>query len=556
MVYMAADNNLSEMGGLNLEQMKSAPSSPDVNVVVQVERSPRYEPGQPGNTFRGMVRNGQAQLTDLGRNIDMTRPENLAEFVQWVKKNHPADHYVLDLWSHGGGWRAKAPVTKRGVLMDDSSNHGALMDVPALAEALRTAGGVDLLTFDACLMSMYEVAFTLKDTAKWMLGSEPSIPGFGLPYDKVLTRLVQAPDQDAVSLGKGMVKDYIDFYRGLGNPERLGSVQLSLLDLGKTMDLHGAMLQLATDLEAQLSSERLAIEGARDAAKDYDGYGGRDLARFADALKEKSGSTSLRASAQAAAAAARAMVVANDTYDTGTADPVHGSTGVAVWLPDPRKTSDVDLRGYDAQPSNQEAAVGAGRKSWGSFIRALVTGNSSPPGQTGSDGALAFGIVWDNPEVDLDLLINEPQGDWAGPSVATTSPNGFSSEDSWASGKPAEYYSTQNQLDAGHYDAFVQFAGCHKGYSTCGSTVVRLFRIDSRQGETDWVEIGQRRMDAQPALPDEAWASWATFIQEVTSNTWADWYYGGRLTRSDAPRAKAWVPHKSKNPQRPSGAGK
>ncbi len=35
-------------------------------------------------------------------------PAILTAFVSWVIENYPAEHYALDLWNHGSGWRATA----------------------------------------------------------------------------------------------------------------------------------------------------------------------------------------------------------------------------------------------------------------------------------------------------------------------------------------------------------------------------------------------------------------------------------------------------------------
>lgn len=147
---MAADNNLSDMATLNVQQMIAARSSPDVRIVVQVEQNPQETPGAERSTLRGTIENGASQLQDLGRNVDMSSRAALTAFIRWGKQNYPAERYALVLWSHGGGW--KADKSTRGALQDVSSRED-LMSVRDMAAAVKDAGGVDLLNFDACLMA-------------------------------------------------------------------------------------------------------------------------------------------------------------------------------------------------------------------------------------------------------------------------------------------------------------------------------------------------------------------------------------------------------------------
>lgn len=539
MVFLAGDNNLTPAAVLNLQQMLNAKSSNDVNVVVQIEMSPKENPQAPKTTMRGRVKNGNLEFQDMGRNVDMTQGASLTDFVTWTKQTYPAQHYVVDLWSHGGGWRNSG--ARRGVLVDETSAPGKVMSIATVAEAMKAAGKVDILAFDACLMGMYEVAYGMKDTADWLVASEESIPGNGLPYDAVVNRIVSAPNVSAKALAEGIVQDYKAYYTA--SPESTNGLNphLSSIDLGQMGALHTKVQAFATSLSAHLGTQRLAIEAARDAAPTFSTGSDRDLAKFADEVATRSSETALRSSASAVAAAVRSAVTATEQVVVPTAENPRskGTVGLAIFIPKAADVSGAMLDTYSALPSNAAAAQGAGQKAWGQFARELVTGNGTAPGQTQTSGSFGYFITWDNAQVDLDLLVNEPQGNWAGPAAGSTSENAFSSADSWTSGKTAEYYVANDQLFSGQYDVFATYAGCHKGYTTCGNTTVQVYRLDPKKGDTDWVLIGTRVMSATPALPalpDDA--TWGDLLSLIGSNRYADWYYPGSVQRSSLAAAK------------------
>lgn len=544
LVYMAADNNLSPMAGLNVQQMMAAKSSPDVRIVVQVEQSAQYTQGADGKTMRGTVDNGATHLKTLG-DVDMSSGAALADFIRWGKQNYPADRYAVVLWSHGGGW--KVNKSSRGALQDVSSRE-AMMSLKDIAAAIRDAGGVDLVNFDACLMAMYEVAYELRGAAKVMVASEEVIPGTGNPYDRVINRLVANPSQDAVTLGKGIAQDYIDHYRAAQRE----SVTISAIDLTAIDALHVKMRAAAATMVASMAGERLNIQAARDSATAYSMPNYHDLIAFADALAARATHGPLRTLAGELSAAARQAILVNHVQQVPGQLAVEGSTGLAVYLPSPADTTNAELAFYKTAATSNTAA--GGETSWSDFVTALVT-NGGGSGQTEASGPFAYGIEWDNPDVDLDLVINEPQGNWAGPAAGATSVNGFSSADSWDSGLAQETYTANSQLEKGAYDVFVQHAGCARGRASCGSTTVSVYRYDPSLGDTSAVLLGSRRMDATPALPAlDSFSSFDAFIGAVDSDSYADWLYVRRVVRALPETGKA-LPAPMKQRGKGFGAG-
>jgi len=108
-------------------------------------------------------------VSDLG-DVDMSSPKTLSDFITWGMKNYPAEHYLLVMMDHGGGWQ--------GAFSDDAAADGEhIMTAPQISEALRDAEKAagkkpDVIDMMACLMGSGEVAYELRDRAQFYVASE------------------------------------------------------------------------------------------------------------------------------------------------------------------------------------------------------------------------------------------------------------------------------------------------------------------------------------------------------------------------------------------------
>lgn len=210
LVFLNADNNLYRYGLLNLQQMEQVGSTNDVNIVVEMDHAPREKPTQ-----RLYVQKGQSQVLETLGETNMGDWKHLADFVTWGMKNFPAKRYALVMWNHGAGWE--------GISYDD--NPHASIRIPDMALALRqvqtnlgamgrrsTGPLLDILNFDACLMSGLETAYELKDLAGIMIGSQYNEPGAGEDYAAVLRPLAANPRTEPRALAEHMVYEYVRLY--------------------------------------------------------------------------------------------------------------------------------------------------------------------------------------------------------------------------------------------------------------------------------------------------------------------------------------------------------
>ncbi len=268
-------------------------------------------------------------LEDLGE-VNMSDPSALAEFVKWATQSFPAQHYLLVLWDHGTGWMFRRPRRKvRAVLFDDTS--GDEMTIPELAEGLAQAGlKLDLIAFDACLMQMMEVAYEVREWARYLAGSEENEPYEGLPYDDILSQLAENPSLTPEQLGKLMVDAFIEEYDETGWTYSL--VNLSAMDeVAEKLD------QLAQALSQAYEEHKDEILSAIRNTQHFDQtYGNgtyqdyRDLWHFALLAQEKVGDEGVKDAASQLAQALEEVVV----YSRYRGDSMRDARGLSIFLPD------------------------------------------------------------------------------------------------------------------------------------------------------------------------------------------------------------------------------
>ncbi len=150
----------------------------------------------------------------------------------------------------------------RGIAYDDGA--ADCLDNQELTRVLATAHRVlgrkvDVVGMDACLMTMIEVAYQLRDHAQVLVGSEETEPGPGWPHAAILGDLTARPAMTAGELGGTVVTRYVASYRHSGQ-----LATQSAIDLGQLGDLVEAVDILAHRLLDDLKRDGL-VEAIRHA---------------------------------------------------------------------------------------------------------------------------------------------------------------------------------------------------------------------------------------------------------------------------------------------------
>ena len=336
MVYLAGDNNLSDAGVTDLEEMAAVGSTADVNIVAEFDRI-----GNEAHSKRYYVKKGELQeLVDLGE-TDCGDPNVLLNFIRWSVENYPAERYALVLWNHGGGWapsdldqiatevkakeygrtegsqRSGSSLGKalfrstwesilsletsldRSICIDDGSGHS--LDTVELGKVLKLAVDafgqqIDLMGMDACLMSNFEVAYQARDYVKCVVASEENEPFDGWPYTEVLQKLVDEPDIATTAFGAHIVDAYVASYANTNK-----HVTQSALDMSKVDTLAGPLDELADALLAQLAQvpgAEFEIWKAQSRSKSFADREMWDIAHFCEELEQHTTDSAVKQAAR------------------------------------------------------------------------------------------------------------------------------------------------------------------------------------------------------------------------------------------------------------------
>jgi hypothetical protein len=213
-VYADGDDEVLEEGvWFDVNEMELVGSTPQVNIVVQLDRYAGAFTGDGDWTSARRFYITQDSdlhaihspvLMDLGE-VDMGNPQTLVDFVSWAIQNFPAKKIALVMGDHGGGWT--------GGFSDASSS--SRLSISKIADALdqiRQNTGLDrfeLFGFDACLMAQIEVFGTFYPVTNYMVAAEDVIPSFGWAYAGWLDQLVQDPAMDGGVLAQAIVSTYV-----------------------------------------------------------------------------------------------------------------------------------------------------------------------------------------------------------------------------------------------------------------------------------------------------------------------------------------------------------
>lgn len=373
LVWMAGDNNLESFALTDLEEMKRVGSTDQLNIVAQLDTM------ADDRTRRYFLRRGTPVEDDVVEELGETNtgdPAVAIDFFVWAMQRYPSERVLAVIWNHGsgideadiyaraarggsvgrGGSRSgaaaaagnvrtmmsrryrralfsttlEAAINNRAIAYDDSSRD--FLDNAELKRVLEqvtseTGRAIDLLGFDACLMNMLEIAYQLRTTARFIVGSEEIEPGDGWPYDKVLADLAARPKLSAADLGAIVVKRYAASYAS-------ESVTQSLLDLDRVGACAAAVDALAAALIKALKTpaEYAAVAKALNATLRFDMEEFVDLGHLCSELAVRSKDAGVKKAAKGVLAAISGPqgLVAAEAHKGGK---LNKALGVAIYAP-------------------------------------------------------------------------------------------------------------------------------------------------------------------------------------------------------------------------------
>ena len=273
-VYMAADNDLRNFAMRNIKQMCQIGSNERVNIVVQLDI--KLKAGKKTTQRFFITHEGPKQVNEndlSSQSMDSGKAETLISCCKWAIEDYPAHNYALMFWNHGSGiidpnfnrvvcaselFRYNPTSNQldldrsigfldfmntlniqtseqRGICWDDSS--GNYLTNQKLDQALNTICSTllgnkkfSIIGFDACLMSMLEVADIVKNYAHVMTASEEVELGTGLDYSQVLLPFIShVPTPQA--LGAHLATSYALTYQKITNDYTHSALDLDRISL-------------------------------------------------------------------------------------------------------------------------------------------------------------------------------------------------------------------------------------------------------------------------------------------------------------------------------------
>jgi len=369
MVYLDADNNLEPAGIENFLQMANVSSSSQVNIVVQMDRSPGWlEKGEwkddtsygnwtdckRFNVTEGMTPTSGNATEDLGE-VNMGHPDTLKDFVNWTINNYPANYYFLVLWDHGTGFVG---------ISYDFTNATDFLSLPELSQALSGLPAImDIVFLDACSMSMTEVAYQIKDYANVLVGPEglgiAMVDSRAAPYDDYLSSLTSNSSMLPNDFAKEVVTDYIDW---CNSEVAIQNATMSATDLTNITSLMAAIDDFAIKLKEKETFYNNLINSARNLTEGHIGpYGDQsgyyiDLYNFTQLINQSVLDEELQDTADQVMTALESIIIIEADKDRPD------SHGLSIFFPDEKGK-------YDSYGSEYENTTFAEDTPWDEFVK-------------------------------------------------------------------------------------------------------------------------------------------------------------------------------------------
>ncbi|MBP7854460.1 hypothetical protein KAZ82_00825 [Candidatus Babeliales bacterium] len=271
-VYIAADNDLYPFAWKNIKQLEQVGSNEHLNIVVQLNT-----PGSTTPTKRYLVKKGRRILIQDNNQtlskLNSGSPQTLIDCARWAVQHYPANHYAMVFWNHGSA--AIDPIftktinpcdlfycdpidhmlkidrgisymtllsqltqnkwyvsDKRGICFDDNfksyiNNTELDFALSEIYNNILNKKKLDLVIFDACLMSMIEISSIIQKYANYMAASEEVVYGTGQNYDLMLRPFLQGSISPR-DFAKHVVLAYEQTYQKIINDYTFSALDLSI----------------------------------------------------------------------------------------------------------------------------------------------------------------------------------------------------------------------------------------------------------------------------------------------------------------------------------------
>lgn len=252
-IYMAADNNLAPEAQTNLDALLSGVTRGMLagNRVIVYYAKPSVEPRLLELVYDRKIGKNVYRVLKEYKGGCAAETEDYVRAMDDMFAAAPADSYGLVLWSHATGWLPKEAMTMGYQQLDPTLRSASVadcgfvrdpyrdievltkvfaqdegthwMELADLAEA--TPDGVfDYIVADCCLMGQVEVAYALRDKARYIVASPAEILSNGMPYGRIVSDLLSGGD--LVARLKNVCYKFYDYYNRLSGTRSSATIAL------------------------------------------------------------------------------------------------------------------------------------------------------------------------------------------------------------------------------------------------------------------------------------------------------------------------------------------
>lgn len=232
LLYMISSNSLGSQGydDADFEEMMSAAASMPDNRRWIVYHTPSSL-SEDAELFE-ISKTGKTHIASYSQGVSATA-ERMTAVINHVKTYAPALSYGMVLWSHASGWIMDGMEDSEGYepsaqIKSFGVDFNKKMNISTLARVLQDQG-FDYVYFDACYMGASEVAYELRHSVKYMVGSPCELPASGMPYHQNMNLLLDGSPEALVKAASNTF-NYYDAMPGAARTCTMGVYDLSGMD--------------------------------------------------------------------------------------------------------------------------------------------------------------------------------------------------------------------------------------------------------------------------------------------------------------------------------------
>lgn len=190
--------------------------------------------------------------------VDMGAKTTLKEFINYAKKEFPAERYIISFYNHGGGWM--------GACIDKSHNGFLTMD--KMKQALLESNGVDIVMFSApCLMGAIESVYELRSCTDIYIGSE-NVSGYCYWHETMAVlsdELISNPSITNNELGEFIVNSIWEINNSsTGCSNSIDKITMSAISTSKISELVNALDVLCLELLNDIGDTKNRLNAGKD----------------------------------------------------------------------------------------------------------------------------------------------------------------------------------------------------------------------------------------------------------------------------------------------------